>query len=51
VLTAFMALFEKFYVAYLESFATTVPAMRSAMIARIAKAREYFHVYLSSLDV
>lgn len=44
VLTAFMALFEKFYFTYLESFATP---MRNTMIERIAKARVYFHVYLS----
>jgi hypothetical protein len=43
VLAAFMALFENFFVAYLESFTATIPAMRSTMISRIAKARGFFH--------
>lgn len=51
VLTTFMALFEKFDVAYFESLATIAPAMSNPKIVKIAKAKTYFHECLSSVDL
>ncbi len=50
-LTTLVALFEKFYVTYLESLATTVPTMRSPKIVKIAKTKVYFHAILSCWDL